>query len=191
MRPGDHDSRNQPDKDKLLSAKELVDGSFGPAPSRWLWVDVARQRLVLVEGSAPRTEWPVSTARAGLDGRQDSQGTPPGLHRIDAKIGAGEPSGAVYRSRRPTGEVWPDRLQDAAPDAEDLILTRILTLDGLQDGLNRGPGCDSRERYIYFHGTNHESEIGTPASHGCVRLRNDDMLDLFARVEAGDPVVIL
>ncbi len=191
MQLGGNSARNRFTNGNLLLAKELVDVNFAPKPSHWLWVDVASQRLVLVEGSTPRVEWPISTARAGIDGRQDSQGTPPGLHRIEQKIGADEPRGAVFKSRTPTGDVWPDRMSGLQDDTDDLILTRVLTLAGMQDGINRGPGCDSRERYIYLHGTNHESEIGKPVSHGCVRLRNDDMLDLFARVEAGDPVVVL
>ena len=111
--------------------------------------------------------------------------TPPGWHRIHARIGEGAPSGAVFVSREATGDRW-----KGEPEAADLILTRILTLEGLEDGVNRGPGHDSLERYIYIHGTNHEEELGRPASHGCVRMGNADVIDLFARVAVGDPVVV-
>jgi UDP-N-acetylmuramate--alanine ligase len=155
---------------------------------RWLLVDVARQRLLLVQGQTPQASWPVSTASTGLDNRQGSGGTPPGVHRVDRKIGADCPPGTVFISREPTGEIWrPGRyLQD-----EDMILTRILTLVGCEPEINRGPGVDSRERYIYLHGTNHEHRIGTPNSHGCVRLTSADICEVFELVREGDPVVIL
>jgi UDP-N-acetylmuramate--alanine ligase len=88
-------------------------------------------------------------------------------------------------SREPTGETWRGEARD-----DDLILTRILTLDGLEDGVNRGPGHDSLERYIYLHGTNHERLLGRPASHGCVRFSNDDVCALFAKMREGDYVLI-
>jgi UDP-N-acetylmuramate--alanine ligase len=98
----------------------------------------------------------------------------------------------VFVSRKPTGILW---RQDTVPPSgiqkDDLILTRILALDGLEEGLNRGPGIDSRERYIYIHGTNHEQAIGSPESGGCVRMTSDHVVELFDQVQEGDPVVIL
>lgn len=181
------------------------------ATGRWLLVDVARQRLHLLEGEAPVADWPVSTAAVGVDAREGSGGTPPGVHRIGQRIGAGAPAGMVFVSREPTGLVWvpgardvPDgnAQGDAAGDAQgdahaappidqDLILTRVLTLDGLEEGVNRGPGVDSASRYIYLHGTNAEDRLGTPCSHGCVRLANADVATLFDLVREGDPVVII
>lgn len=190
MQPGRSDFGNDLSEPNFQRAKELLGQWITPAPRRWLWVDVDRQRLVLLEGSRARRVWEISTAKAGIDGRQDSYGTPPGVHRIAERIGAEQPRGSVFVSREATGSVWPDDGPDA-PEGEDLILTRILTLDGQQPGVNRGPGCDSLERTIYIHGTNHEREIGRPVSHGCVRMRNDDVLDLFERVQPGDPVVIV
>jgi hypothetical protein len=159
---------------------------LGHAPERWLLVDTAAQRVSLLHGRQAVASWPVSTAAAGLDARQDSGGTPPGVHRIDQKLGADAHLDTIFASREPTGERW-----DGRPDARDLILGRILWLAGCQDGINRGPGVDSRDRYIYLHGTNHEDRIGEPCSGGCVRLRRTDMAALFDRVEAGDPVVIV
>jgi lipoprotein-anchoring transpeptidase ErfK/SrfK len=159
---------------------------LGQEPARWLLVDTGAQRVTLFVAGEEQAAWPVSTAATGLDARQDSGGTPPGLHRIGRKIGAGLDPAAVLVSRRPTGEVW-----DGQPDPRDLILGRILTLEGCQEGINRGAGVDSLARYIYLHGTNHEDRIGEPCSHGCVRLRRTDILALFDRVEAGDPVVIV
>jgi UDP-N-acetylmuramate--alanine ligase len=165
---------------------------------RWLLVDVAAQRLHLMNEAVPLDSWPVSTAAAGLDARDGSGGTPPGAHRISRRIGDQAPRGMVFVSREPTGRLWPHdtdfegRGKDCGADqAEDLILTRILTLDGLEGGVNRGPGVDSGERYIYIHGTNAETRLGTPCSHGCVRLGNADVMALFDLVREGDPVVII
>lgn len=159
---------------------------------RWLLVAAASQCLFLLEGTRVKAQWPVSTAATGLDNRQDSGGTPPGLHRIDRKIGEGAEQGTIFESRQSTGIMWrSDPVGGSEEPPGDLILTRILTLTGLEDGINRGPGVDSRERYIYIHGTNHEDGIGCPVSGGCVRLTSSDVTDLFDQVDEGDPVVIL
>jgi lipoprotein-anchoring transpeptidase ErfK/SrfK len=171
----------------LANAALVRPGSpFVELPERFILVDADRQRLLLLESGEVQAEYPVSTAAAGIGGEDGSLRTPPGWHRIDARIGEGAPSGAIFKSRERTGEIW-----RGAPEADDLILTRVLTLDGLEEGVNHGPGHDSRERYIYIHGTNHERELGQPASHGCVRMANADVIDLFERVAEGDPVVIV
>lgn len=160
---------------------------------RWLLVDVQTQQILLLEGPAMMATWPVSTAAAGLDNRQDSGGTPPGLHLISRKIGEGAEADMIFESREHTGILW-RRPPEGKPDtlgSRDLILTRILTLDGQEEGINRGPGVDSLERYIYIHGTNHEKGIGSPVSGGCVRMTNQDVLALFELVSEGDPVVII
>jgi UDP-N-acetylmuramate--alanine ligase len=154
-------------------------------PARLLVVDAERQTATWFEDGNAVAAWPVSTASAGIGGAEGSYRTPPGWHRIHRRIGEDAQSGTVFVSREPTGETW---CGEACGD--DLILTRILTLDGLEDGINRGPGCDSLERYIYLHGTNHEDELGRPVSHGCVRLANSGISDLFARVRDGDLVLI-
>ena len=155
-------------------------------PARVAVVDVERQRLLWIEDGALAAEYPISTSAAGIGGEVDTGRTPPGWHRVHAKIGGGAASGTVFRSREATGELW----RGAASD-EDLILTRVLTLEGLEPGVNAGPGCDSLERYIYLHGTNQEDRLGTALSHGCVRLANRDVVDLFDRMREGDPVVIV
>jgi UDP-N-acetylmuramate--alanine ligase len=154
-------------------------------PSRLLVVDVERQRAVLIENGAAKAVWPVSSARAGIGGAEGSYRTPPGWHRVHRRIGEGAEEGSVFVSREPTGEMWRGEARD-----DDLILTRILTLDGLEEGVNRGPGHDSLERYIYLHGTNHERLLGRPVSHGCVRLSNVDICSLFAFMREGDYVLI-
>jgi UDP-N-acetylmuramate--alanine ligase len=153
--------------------------------ARVLVVDVARQRLGLLEDGRLAFEAVISTARNGLGCEENSYRTPTGWHRILARIGEGAEPGAVFKAQKPTGEVWRGEARE-----EDLILTRVLTLDGLEEGWNRGPGRDSQLRWIYLHGTNQEQELGTPVSHGCVRLSNADVTDLFDRVAEGDPLLI-
>jgi UDP-N-acetylmuramate--alanine ligase len=159
---------------------------FHELPPRLLVVDVERQSLSLIESATEIVRYPVSTAAAGVGGEEGSYRTPPGWHRLHARIGAGAPTGAVFESRVATGDVW-----NGGPRADDLILTRILALEGLEEGVNRGPGHDSLARYIYIHGTNHEDALGRPVSHGCVRMASADVMDLFERVTVGDPVVIV
>jgi UDP-N-acetylmuramate--alanine ligase len=157
--------------------------TLGPS-SKVVVVDVARQRLGLLEGDRLAYEAVISTARNGLGCEQDSYRTPTGWHRIHARIGAGAEPGSVFRSRVATGEVWRGEALD-----EDLILSRVITLDGLEEGWNRGPGRDSLARFIYLHGTNQEGLLGTPVSHGCVRLGNAAVIELFDRVAEGDPSI--
>lgn len=135
-----------------------------------LHVDTKRQRLSVKAGDVVLWQAPVSTSVHGPGEEEGSHRTPRGWHRVAEKFGDGEPLGRVFKNRRPTEEVW---TADTPPSGEDLILTRILWLDG-EEAHNR----NSHERYIYFHGTNHEALIGTPASIGCIRLRNADMLRL-------------
>jgi len=159
---------------------------FDALPERLLVVDVALQTITLIIGGAADAAYPVSTALAGLGGEEGSHCTPPGWHRIHRRIGKDQPIGALFVSREPTGAVW-----NGEPTESDLILTRVLTLEGLEDGVNRGTGRDSLERYIYVHGTNHPERIGTAVSHGCIRMRNEDIVDLFDRVREGDPLVVV
>jgi lipoprotein-anchoring transpeptidase ErfK/SrfK len=131
----------------------------------------------------------VSTARNGAGEGNGSGCTPRGRHQVRAKIGAGLPLGAVLRGRRWTAEVWTPALHQQFP-GRDWILTRILWLGGCEPGCNRGGAVDSFRRYIYLHGTPDSEPMGEPRSHGCVRLRNADLLALFARVPVHCPVQI-
>jgi UDP-N-acetylmuramate-alanine ligase len=169
----------------LARAALLRRGAPRALPSRLLVVDVDRQRAVWFEDEMAKAAWPVSTAHAGIGGAKGSYRTPPGWHRVHRRIGEGAEAGSVFVAREPTGEIWRGQPRD-----DDLILTRILTLDGLEEGVNRGAGCDSLERYIYLHGTNQERLLGRPTSHGCVRLANADVRRLFDDVREGDYVLI-
>ena len=144
---------------------------------------------VTPEGEILLRQFAVSTALNGAGEAEGSYCTPRGRHRIAQKIGAGAPLFAVFKARVASGEIWTPQ-QDSGEPGRDWILSRILWLEGIVAGKNQGGTVDSYARYIYIHGTNEEDKIGTPASHGCIRMRNADMADLFDRVEVGTPVNI-
>ena len=156
---------------------------------RRIEVDLKAQRLTLIEGEKTRLEFPVSTARNGAGEEMGSGCTPRGLHTIRIKIGEGLPLNSVYKGRRPTGEIYSESLAKRHPD-RDWILTRILWLSGKQHGFNRGGMQDTLRRYIYIHGCPESEPMGEPRSHGCIRMRNTDLIELFDRVEAGTEVNI-
>ena len=152
-------------------------------------IDLDRQCLELhVRGEVRRT-WPVSTAANGPGELEGSDCTPRGRHVIRAMIGAGAAPGTVFVGRRPTGERYTPALGAAHPD-RDWILTRILWLSGTEPGRNRLGGVDTMRRYIYIHGCPDDTDMTVTGSHGCIRMRNDDVIDLFDRVTAGTRVVI-
>jgi len=148
-----------------------------------LHISIADQTLYGFRANRLLVRLAVSTALNGVGELNGSGCTPRGLHQVRARIGDGLPIGAVLRGRRWTGEVWSRELHEQFP-GRDWILTRILWLSGLEPGLNRLGSADSFRRYIYLHGTPDTEPMGTPLSHGCIRLRNVDMLALFERVPA-------
>lgn len=152
-------------------------------------ISIARQRLVLLEHNKVVREYAVSTALKGAGELQGSACTPRGRHVVSEKFGENAPINAVFVARKATGEIWSKELAAMNPN-RDWILTRILWLDGCEEGANRGGDVDSKKRFIYIHGTPENEPIGLPRSHGCVRMRNDDIIDLFGRVPEGTPVMI-
>ena len=145
-------------------------------------ISLARQTLSLFDDAEnPLQAWPVSTAQRGAGELRGSYCTPRGRHLVRAKIGAGQPENTVFVARRPSGEIFSPEI-DAAFPGRDWILTRILWLSGCEPGRNRLGDVDTMRRYIYIHGTPDREPLGVPASHGCVRMRNADLLDLFDRV---------
>jgi len=147
-------------------------------------IDITKQRL-----SFGDKIYPVSTSKNGLGEKNGSFRTPRGLHIVRAKIGAGQPLGAVFVRRRPTGEVWTPALHAANP-GRDWMLTRILWLSGCEPGFNRLREVDTMRRYIYIHGSPDQAEMGKPGSIGCIRMRNADIVELFEIVPPFTPVEI-
>lgn len=160
-------------------------------PALRIRISLARQVLELLDDTGrPLAAYAVSTAARGAGEQRGSYQTPRGRHLIRAKIGAGLPANTVFVGRRPTGEIWTPELGAQQPE-RDWILSRILWLSGCEPGRNRLGGCDSMRRYIYIHGTADEHLLGQPASHGCIRMANADVIDLFERVPAYTPVEIV
>ncbi len=153
-------------------------------------IDATRQELALLDDAgATLRRYAVSTAAKGLGEKNGSFQTPTGRHLVRAKIGAGVPLRSVFVRRRPTGEVWTPELHAQYP-GRDWILTRILWLSGCEPGRNRLHDVDTMRRYIYIHGSPDSAEMGKPGSHGCVRMRNEDIVELFERVPAYTEVEI-
>ncbi|HAF02456.1 MAG TPA: murein L,D-transpeptidase [Spartobacteria bacterium] len=142
-------------------------------------ISISDQMLVVRRGDETLRSYPVSTSRFGLGTEEGSMKTPTGRFRVAEKIGGDAPSGTIFQSRVPL------KPGDPFPPTEDLVMSRILWLDGLEDH-----NANTRERFIYIHGTKHEDKIGNPASHGCIRMRNADVIDLFDLVDEDTPVVI-
>jgi len=154
-----------------------------------LRVSLAAQTLALTRGTTLVKTYPVSTSKHGAGEVHGSFKTPRGRHVVRAKIGAGAPVGAVFRGRRPTGEIYSTELARANPD-RDWILTRILWLSGTEIGRNRLGPVDTMRRYIYIHGTPDTEPLGVPGSIGCVRMANADIVELFDAVPVGTIVDI-
>ena len=142
-------------------------------------IDVPAQTLTLRDdaGKVLRS-YPVSTAANGVGEQNGSNCTPRGRHIVRAKIGAGQPMRSVFRGRRPTGEIWSPELHAKFP-GRDWMLTRLLWLSGTERGRNRLGNVDTMRRYIYIHGSADLAPVGVPGSHGCVRMRNEDVVELF------------
>jgi len=152
-------------------------------------VDLSGQRLRLYNGDVVTASYSVSTALNGPGERMGSECTPRGWHSVRAKIGRGCPINTVFVGRRPTGETYTPELARRYPD-RDWILTRILWLSGLEPGRNRLGNVDSFRRFIYIHGCPGEAPMGRPGSHGCIRMRNDDVVVLFDAIPVGARVLI-
>jgi len=154
-------------------------------------IHIPTQALELFDDSGkPLRRYLVSTGANGVGEENGSYCTPRGKHVIRAKIGAGLPQNTVFVRRRPTGEIYTQVLGALHP-GRDWILTRILWLSGCERGYNRFGSCDTMQRYIYIHGTPDSTQLGKPGSHGCVRMRNSELVELFDLVEAGTEVQII
>jgi len=142
-------------------------------------ISIRDQQLTVKDDETAIRTYPVSTSRFGIGTKQGSLKTPVGRFRVAEKIGGDTPAGTIFRSRVPL------KPSDPPPPTEDLVMSRILWLDGLDEH-----NANTRDRFIYIHGTKHEGEIGSPASCGCIRMRNADVVELFDLVDQNTPVII-
>ncbi|MFC1898578.1 L,D-transpeptidase [Candidatus Cloacimonadota bacterium] len=152
-------------------------------------INISKQKMQLLKNDEILREYTISTSRFGIGNKAGSCKTPLGKHKICEKIGKNAPIGAIFKARKPTGEIADLELDDTYN--EDLITTRIITLNGIEEGLNKGSGIDSNKRYIWIHGTAEESKIGKPASHGCIRMKNQDIVEFFDSVRVGMEIEIV
>lgn len=156
----------------------------------FIYVGVKRQELYLFRGGRLLKVYKVSTSKHGAGSVEGSEMTPVGLHKVNGKYGSDVPENGILKHKRYTGERAEVEYR-ALPINQDIITTRIITIEGLERGINKGGKLDSYDRRIYIHGTAEEGLIGQPASHGCVRLKNKDIMDLFDLLSEGMFVVIL
>ncbi len=154
-----------------------------------LVVSITHQSMKLIENGRTIREFTISSARNGAGEQSGSECTPRGSHIIRAKIGANADSNAVFIGRRPSGEIYSPYLAEQFPN-RDWILSRILWLSGTEPGKNRLGNVDSMRRYIYIHGTPDTEPMGVALSHGCIRMRNSDIIWLYDQLEPGTPVLI-
>lgn len=153
-------------------------------------INVMQQQLRLLDAAGNLLQqYPVSTSKYGTGSENGSEKTPLGLHRIKDKLGGAMPVNEVYIHRVPHGSLE-ECQQRGIELPDDVIMSRILWLEGMEPGRNQGGYVDTYQRYIYIHGTNHEENIGTPVSIGCIRMRNQDVVDLYRLVEVGSEVMI-
>ncbi len=171
-------------------SREIADklgGNIALADERpIIYIDSRQQLLLSIDIEEDSKSYPISTAANGIGNRMDSFKTPFGIHRIRQKIGGGEASGMIFESREPIAKI----ATSLDKRDKDEITSRILWLDGLEQGINHGGVYDTFDRYIYIHGTSDEKRIGEPVSAGCIRLKNDDIIELFDEVLVDDLVLI-
>ena len=152
-------------------------------------VDISEQRLYLKSGEQTLVSYPISTSKYGEGSKENSFKTPLGNHIIKEKIGENAPINTIFISRINTKNIA--SIENKPKNTEnDYVTSRIMWLEGEENGVNKGPGIDSYERYIYIHGTHEEGLIGVKASHGCIRMFNVDVIDLYDRIYNGTKVII-
>jgi len=151
-------------------------------------ISIKDQKLLLIQDDCEIAEYSISTSKFGIGNKAGSNMTPLGYHVIKEKVGDHVPKDSIYKAGKFTKEIA--KINDMKAYEEDLITTRIIKLEGMEKGINKGGEIDSYERGIWIHGTPAESKIGTPASHGCIRMKNDDIILLYNSIEIGTPVNI-
>ncbi|MBL7003139.1 MAG: L,D-transpeptidase [Gammaproteobacteria bacterium] len=158
-----------------------LSSGFNTRLSKCLVVDSTNQRMIFYKHKRAIKSFIISSAKNGLGNQQGSYQTPHGFFQIAEKIGGDQPINMLFKSRKPTGECALINSEYATKN--DTIMTRILWLSGLQKGINLEGDVDTKNRYIYIHGTADEENLGKPASHGCIRMKNTDIINLYDDVD--------
>ncbi len=181
----------QTQEHSVKSTSELLQKKFNYVKDQsFLLVDIQKQEMYLVRKDAIEKTYRISSAKNGSGNTAGSGKTPIGVHRIADKIGEGAKPNTIFVGRKDAGKTA-TILKEPIDSEEDYVTSRILWLEGLEPGINKGKGIDSKQRYIYIHGTPEEGLIGTPASHGCIRMYNKDVIELFDLVKTGTFVVMV
>ncbi len=154
-------------------------------------ISASEQKLYLIKNNKVVSAHLISTAEAGLGSRKGSNKTPLGVHRVSQKFGKGAKPGTIFKARQNTQRIAKILTQPGARSKADNVTSRILWLSGMEKGINKGGNVDSHARYIYIHGTDEEGRLGKPASHGCIRMKNSAVIDLFEQVPLGTLVDIV
>ncbi|MBH44107.1 MAG: hypothetical protein CMD88_01435 [Gammaproteobacteria bacterium] len=170
----------------IKNSKSHLQSFLNDELNKFVVVLIENQKLILVNNNSIIFKADISTSKFGIGNKENSLMTPLGAHVICDMIGDGESIGTVFKGRKLTGE----NMNDLVISDSDLVTTRIIRLDGLEANVNKGGDVDTFSRYIYIHGTPHEDKIGRPASHGCVRMKNIEITDLFKLLDIGTPVLI-
>jgi len=173
----------------IRKVTEKLKRKYGIENEIFVIVSIARQKLYLLKGKKIIEIYDVSTSKYGIGNKKGSFKTPTGTHRVYKKIGENAKIGTIFRFRRPTNEIAEICTLKRCSE-EDIITTRIIWLEGLEEGINKGGDVDTKERCIYIHGTPEEGLIGIPSSHGCIRMRNKDIIKLFNLIKEGTIVEI-
>lgn len=157
---------------------------------KYMYISLKHQQLFLIKNDSTIKKYPISTSKKGIGNQEDSFQTPHGLHTIKRKIGSEVPYGGILESREFKGEIA-TIITTKTKAPKDYVTSRIMWLQGEDIGINKGRKVDSYNRYIYIHGTPEEGYIGEPASHGCIRMKNKDVIELYNLVDEGTPIFIL
>ena len=180
-------------EDNEIMSELIIDYISAKYPNEqlnnFIYVGVKRQRLYLFEANVISKIYKVSTSRRGPGNKRSSKKTPLGLHCVHQKIGANAPVGSLFINKKNTNKIV--KIDSITPNQRRVLMTtRLITLMGKEDNINKGKGVDSYRRGIYIHGTTNEKSIGQPSSNGCIRMKNNDIVELFNRVDNQIPVFL-
>jgi len=169
-----------------------IEKRFPKSPTDpFIIISISEQKLALIENNQVTKTYTISSAKAGTGNQSGSYKTPLGVHKISEKIGENAELGTIFKARIDTHKIAKILTEPNQESGADNITSRILWLEGLEDGVNKGRDVDSHDRYIYIHGTDEEGRLGVPVSHGCIRMGNLDVVALFGLVSVGSLVVIV